>query len=160
MKYLTLELLKRQLNMNLDYTDEDVYLTHLCDVTEDVVKKAIDDNLEVLADANDGVLPPSIVHAMLLLAATYYSNRENVAFANGIDVPKTYDYLIDLNRNYEGEDGIMGLLNEIKQRLDCIDEYIEFDKNRKIEGEGLDVTTADSGQTTVITIENIDSGEY
>lgn len=146
--------------MNADYASEDTYLTHLGGVVEEVVARHIDADLEVLSEEdNNGQLPLPLVQGCLMLLSTYYSNRENVAFAQGSEVPTSYNYLLDLYKDYAGgldEQRIM--LDEIKQRLAELEAYKEYDNNRTIEGEGLDVEV--SGQTTTIDIETVDEGEY
>ena len=46
MKYLDLNLIKKHLNMNADYTAEDDYLTMLGGAVEEVVEKHIDDMIK------------------------------------------------------------------------------------------------------------------
>ena len=159
MKYLTLELIKQHLQINSTYTDDDAYLEVLGGVVEEVVEKHIDDDFEYLAEANDGNLPMPLIQAMLLLLGTYFSNRENIAYTNAVEVPMSYTYLLDLYKNYAGgseNDKLM--LQELNDKVTQLLEYMEYDKNRTISGTGLDVTT--DGQNTNITIDLIDEGEY
>lgn len=160
MNYLTLDLIKEHLNINSGYTGTDVYLTHLGGVVEVVVERHIDDSFELLAEVNDGKLPSPLVQACLLLLGTYYSNRENRAFSANYEVGNTFTYLCDLYRNYAGRgtDEIEEMLREINERLSAVEDYVEYDSGRTIEGQGLDVEV--SGQTTNIEIEVIDEGDY
>lgn len=160
MNYLTLDLIKEHLNINSGYTGSDVYLTHLGGVVEVVVERHIDDSFELLSEANGDKLPSPLIQACLILLGTYYANRENIAFAASFEVGNTFTYLCDLYRNYAGNrnDEIEQMLKEIEERLAAVEDYVEYDSGRTIEGEGLDVEV--SGQTTDIQIEVIDEGDY
>ena len=99
MKYLTLDLIKKHLNMNADYTAEDDYLTMLGGAVEEVVGKHIDDDLPTLAKNNNDQLPLPLVQACLLLLGTYYSNMENVAFTSKNEVTTSLTYLLETYKN-------------------------------------------------------------
>ena len=158
MKYLTLDLIKKHLNMNADYTAEDDYLTMLGGAVEEVVGKHIDDDLNTLAKNNNDQLPLPLVQACLLLLGTYYSNRENVAYTNAVEVPMSYTYLLDLYRNYGGSE-TNSLIEELSKKVNELIQYMEYDKNRIITGKnGVDAKTI--GQNTTISVDIIDEGEY
>ena len=158
MKYLTLDLIKKHLNMNADYTAEDDYLTMLGGAVEEVVGKHIDDDLETLAKNNNDQLPLPLVQACLLLLGTYYSNRENVAYTNAVEVPMSYTYLLDLYRNYGGSE-TNSLIEELSNKVNELIQYMEYDKNRTITGEnGINAETV--GQDTTISVDIIDEGYY
>lgn len=101
--YLQLYQVKKHLNIDEDFRDDDEYLMQLAEVAEKVVERNIDTSLKLLEDG-DGDIPSPLMHAMLLLIGNFYANRESVAFANSTNVPYSYQYLIDLYRNYRGED--------------------------------------------------------
>ena len=158
MKYLDLNLIKKHLNMNADYTAEDDYLTMLGGAVEEVVAKHIDDDLETLAKNNNDQLPLPLAQACLLLLGTYYSNRENVAYTNSVEVPMSYTYLLDLYKNYGGSE-TNSLIEELSNKVNELTKYMEYDKNRTIAGKnGIDVETI--GQDTTISVDIIDEGEY
>lgn len=96
--YLSVADVKRHLI--IDHTDDDLYLADLITVAEDAVKRDL--NLFSLKDIEDcsGMLPPTVIQAMLLLIGTLYANRESVSYGNPTVVPHSYNYLIDLYRNY------------------------------------------------------------
>lgn len=102
MTYLTLEQIKKHLNIDSYYTDDDSYLTSLADVVEMVVEKHIDNSL-VSLQSEGGVLPPPLQHAMLLLIGNFYATRESIAFVTSSEIPLSYNYLLDLFKNYNGE---------------------------------------------------------
>lgn len=100
--YIELYQVKKHLNIDDDFRDDDEYLMSLVEVAEKVVEKNIDTPLTRLEDG-EGYLPAPLIQAMLLLVGNFYANRESVAFANATNVPYSYQYLIDLYRNYRGE---------------------------------------------------------
>ena len=102
MQYLNLDLIKKHLNIDDGFHDDDSYLEALGDIGEEVTEKHIDVSLKKLTADNNGKIPTPLKQAMLLLLGTYYSNRENVAFASSAEIPVTYSYLLSLYQNYGG----------------------------------------------------------
>lgn len=100
MKYLTLEMIKTQCNIDLYFTDEDNYLIGLGTVAEEILAKNVDDNLDAIVKDNGGKLPAPLIHAALMNVAHWYRNRESVAFASTSAVPLGYDFLISQFKNY------------------------------------------------------------
>ena len=96
--YLTIDYLKKHLY--IDNNDDDKYLADLITVAEDAVKTDL--NLDSLCEIEDetGMLPASVIQAMLLLIGSLYSNRESVTYGTPHTVPHSYEYLLDLNRQY------------------------------------------------------------
>ena len=86
------------------FHDDDSYLEALGDIVEEVTEKHIDFSLKKLAADNNDKLPAPLIQSMLLLLGTYYSNRENIAFASSSEIPLTYSYLLSLYQNYGGND--------------------------------------------------------
>ena len=84
----------------IDHSDDDLLLADLITVAEDAVKRDL--NLYSLKDIEDctGMLPASVMQAMLLLIGTLYANRESVSYGQAHPVPHSYEYLILLARNY------------------------------------------------------------
>lgn len=97
--YVELETAKKHLNLDESFTDDDSYITFLIQAAEEAVSKHIDQPLVELEDSK-GVLPPAILHSILLLIGNLYANREPVAFANAVKVPYTLDYLLGLYKYY------------------------------------------------------------
>lgn len=158
MKYLTLKLIKQHLNMNQDYSEEDDYLEMLGGCVEEVVEMCIDDSLEAISEKNGGKLPLPLIQACLLVLGTYYSNRESIAYNNTIEVPMTFTYLLNLYRNYGGM-STSTIMESLINKVAELEAYVEYDKNRKLEGkDGIETQT--SGQTTSIGVGEIDEGFY
>ena len=100
MTYLTLATIKKHLNIDSSFTDDDTYLTSLGDVAEQIVSKHVQYNLAELAASNGGSLPAPIAHACLLLIGNFYMNRESVAAVSMSKIPMSYEYLLGLYKNY------------------------------------------------------------
>lgn len=96
--YLSIQDVKRHLY--IDHQDDDLLLANLITVAEDAVRRDL--NLYSLKEIEDctGMLPAAVTQAMLLLIGTLYNNRESVAYGQAHPVPHSYEYLLDLCRNY------------------------------------------------------------
>ena len=102
MQYLNLDLIKKHLNIDNGFHDDDSYIEALGDVVEEITEKHIDVSFKKLTADNNGKIPTPLKQAMLLLLGTYYNNRENVAFASSSEIPLSYSYLLSLYQNYDG----------------------------------------------------------
>lgn len=96
---IDLETLKKHLNIDSDYTDDDNYITYLESVAEELVEKHIDRTFEDII-AEEGAFPQPLLHAMLLIVGNLYDNRESVAYNQVIEVPNTLSYILSLYRDY------------------------------------------------------------
>lgn len=99
--YITVEDLKKHLNIDEDFTEDDGYLAYLITVAEDAISIHIDRNLSEVADENGGELPAVLIHAMKLFIGDMYQSRESTSF-NGSpsEIPFSYTYLTSLYRRY------------------------------------------------------------
>lgn len=97
--FLKLEDIKKHLNIDSTFTDDDAYIIQLAEVAELAVQKHIDNKLDEIVE-EDGALPAPLLHAMLLFIGNMYANRESVAYTSVVEVPKSYDYLLSLYKNY------------------------------------------------------------
>lgn len=98
--YVSVELLKKHLNIDADFEDDDDYLSVLSEVAEKTVQRHI---CCVLKDMEDegGQIPAPLCQAIMLYAGVLYNSRESVAFGGSpVDIPHTYEYLINLYKNY------------------------------------------------------------
>lgn len=96
MIYVTLEEIKQHLN--IDFSDEDVYLSDLIEVAQTSVEMAISTPLTDYVVG--GKLNPMLRHAIKILAGNFYANRESVAYAEPRPIPYTLDYLVKPFRKY------------------------------------------------------------
>lgn len=98
--YTTLEMIKKHLNVDADFTDDDAYIQYLYEVAEATVQVHLCVALEDLEDSN-GKIPAPVVHAMMLFIGDMYNSREGNAYGVSVtQVPFSYEYLISLYKNY------------------------------------------------------------
>ena len=113
---ITIEELKQQLFIELDYTDEDSYLQSLIEVAVESVATYLNVNISTLY--TDVTLPKAIKHGMLLVASNLYENRTPVAFAKAYKIPLGFRFLLDHYRNYvvlwELENWELGLYSRVR----------------------------------------------
>lgn len=113
MIYLKLYQIKRHLNVDERFQEDDEYLLELAEVAQAAVERHLDTSLQEIAKDNGGVLPPPIVHAMKLLVAEYYSQREAIAYTATQVVPLAYDYLLEPYIDYKPK-------KELLCKQDCL----------------------------------------
>lgn len=99
--YLSKELVKQHLNLDDDYTQDDDYIIRLISGAESAVAKRLNvKSLGCLLNQDTGYLPEDVAHSVLLLIGSWYAARETFAFQNVSTLPHGFDFLADLNRNY------------------------------------------------------------
>lgn len=97
--YIQLDLAKKHLNIEEDFMEDDEYILSLIEVAEAAVRVHINEDFADIAEKNGGCLPPPILQAALLMIGNLYQNREPIG-NKGIALPFSYQYLIDLYKNY------------------------------------------------------------
>lgn len=102
MTYLTLAEIKKHLNIDTEFTDDDTYLEALGDAAEEVVSRYIDQPLDYLEDES-GDIPKPLVFAMLVWLGSAYAVRESVSSTNMTAVPHSFEMLCQLYQNYSYE---------------------------------------------------------
>lgn len=99
--YVTIEQIKKHLNIDPEFENDDQYLQDLIEAAEDAIARHIDCGLQIIADCeNGGELPPSLIHAIKLIVGEWYASREPVTYGSVQTIPNTYDYLISLHKVY------------------------------------------------------------
>lgn len=96
--YITLEQAKKHLNVDEEFTSDDLYILDLITVSEDATSRHLNIALNELEAG--GKLPPAIIHAMLLMIGNLYANREPVSYGVMAKIPLSYEYLIGLYKKY------------------------------------------------------------
>ena len=96
MKYLNTDIIKKQLNIDDYFTDDDIYLEALGETAEDIVEKQVNEDLCDIAARNNGILPPALKHAMKMLVEYLYNNRGS----DDTKIPDAFYDMIKLYRNY------------------------------------------------------------
>lgn len=99
--YITVEDLKKHLNIDDNFNGDDEYLAYLITVAENAISIHIDRNLSEVADENGGELPAVLIHAMKLFIGDMYQSRESTSFSgNPSEIPFSYTYLTSLYKKY------------------------------------------------------------
>lgn len=96
--YLTVDDVKKHLNIEPEFTEDDKYLLSLIEVAQLQVGLHLNGNS--MLDSEKEILP-NIKHAMLLLIGTLYSNRESVSYSAGRPVAHSYEYLLQFIKSYD-----------------------------------------------------------
>lgn len=107
MIYLKLYQIKRHLNIDERFQEDDEYLLELAEVAQAMVEKHLDTSLQEIAKDNGGTLPSPIVHAMKLLVAEYYGQREAISYTSTQVVPLAYDYLLAPYIDYKPKENLL-----------------------------------------------------
>lgn len=101
--FLELDKIKKHLNIDLYFTDDDDYIMYLADVAEMVVEKHTDSDLTEIAEGNGGTLPPPLLHAMLLFIGDMYKTRETNVQGSVTNLPLSFEYILSLYKNYKSK---------------------------------------------------------
>lgn len=94
---ITITQLKRQLNIESTFTDDDAILQHFLDVAEQSVYNYCGTTGLTMYD--DITMPISISQAVILLASHFYLNRNMVSFGQGTEIPYSFRFLLDPYRD-------------------------------------------------------------
>lgn len=105
--YIDLSTIKKHLNIDESFKDDDEYLLMLEKVAEKSVAKHIDKDLAELEDG--GELPSPLLQAMLLFIGNMYNTRESVTFGSAMEVPLSYNYILDLYKDYSKKEEFGGI---------------------------------------------------
>lgn len=94
MAVVSLALFKKHVRAD-DFADDDEYLQHLLDTAEGVVITATNRTQEELAQMGNGHdVPTPIKHAIMMLGAHWYNQRESVSNVQMHAVPDSLQALI------------------------------------------------------------------
>ena len=97
---VTLEELKKHLNLDSSFGDDDAYITSLEEMAEELVQRHIDISFEDLV-GNEGEVPKPLLQAIKLMVGNFYDNRESVAYTSAVEIPSSLTYILSMYRNYE-----------------------------------------------------------
>lgn len=95
MRYLSLSDIKKHLNIDLAFTDDDTYLESLEAVAVDVIERDINIKFSDITS-----LPDGLKHALLLFIGNMYDNRESVSHTSVTTVPQSLGWILDMYRDY------------------------------------------------------------
>lgn len=100
MTCIPLELAKKHLNLDEDYTEDDEYILGLVAAAKGAVEKALNASLDRVAEENGGEVPMAIIQAILLMVGNWYQNRE-ITGSKVAALPYNFEYLINLYKHYD-----------------------------------------------------------
>lgn len=101
MEYVDLQLVKRHLNVEEEFTEDDEYIKLLIDVAENKVAKELCVSVKELATIDGGEsIPVPLQQAILLTVGGYYANREEMTTVQSRPLEQGSKHLISLYRNY------------------------------------------------------------
>jgi len=99
MQYLDINEIKKQLNIDADFHEDDEFLELLGESAEDMVAQLLDCSLDELV-AQNGDLPASVRHALRMLVDYMYSQNRGSS-SESIDIPNAIFTILKLYRSYK-----------------------------------------------------------
>lgn len=93
MATVSLALFKKHVRAD-DFADDDEYLEHLLEAAETAVITATNRSKEELEQMGGGKMPTPIKHAIMLIGAHWYNQRESVSSVQMHAVPDSLQALI------------------------------------------------------------------
>lgn len=93
---LELDRIKRHLNIDIDFTEDDEYIMSLTSVGKEIVEKHTNKSFDDYV-----TVPQPLIQVILLLVGNFYANREEVVYASTSKLPHSVDYILGMYKNYE-----------------------------------------------------------
>lgn len=93
MAVVSLALFKKHVRAD-DFADDDEYLQHLIDTAEVAIITATNRTEQELTDGNGGEFPTPLKHAIMMVAAHWYNQRESVSSVHMHEVPDALQALV------------------------------------------------------------------
>lgn len=98
--YICIEKLKKHLNIESAYIDDDDYLMGLIDVATFSIANYLELEDLTSLELKSGMLHPSIMHAILLFSGHLYANREPITYGTPSIIPYTFAFLVQPFKRY------------------------------------------------------------
>lgn len=89
---VTLESAKKHLNIDVTFTDDDKYISDLVEVAEVAVCNHL--CVKSIDEVGGEKVPPPVIHAILMMVANLYANREPISYTSVTEIPISYKYLL------------------------------------------------------------------
>lgn len=100
--FVSIEKVRSHLNLDEYYHEDDEYILHLINAAEDATAKRLNvKSLSCIVNLDTGYLPESVNHSVLLLVGSWYNARETFSNQSASQLPHSFDFLADLNKNYK-----------------------------------------------------------
>lgn len=97
---VSLDEIKKHLNIDPWFNDDDEYLEQLEQVSKEMVEMHLGYSCDEL-EYDYGVIPAPVKHAILLMIGNLYNNRESVSTLTIKELPLSYQYLLQKYKNYK-----------------------------------------------------------
>lgn len=99
MRYLQLSDIKKQCVIEDYFTDDDALLESMGEAAEDYIEQLVNKPLDDIAAENQGELPKSLYHAMLIFTDYLYSSSRG---SSGVDniLPNVINLISKMYRSY------------------------------------------------------------
>lgn len=101
---VSLELFKKHVRAD-DFDDDDLYLEHLLETAEESVITATARTRDELTEGGTVSLPAPLRHAIMMLAAHWYNQRESVSTVQMHEVPDALQSLVKPYRKLSDDAG-------------------------------------------------------
>lgn len=95
---VSIDQIKEHLNIESDFTDDDVYLTGLTEVAEESIIEYLNLPTGYTGYTSSADTPLGVQQAIKLFVAHLYINRQMVSFAQGVEIPYTFTFLLSRYR--------------------------------------------------------------
>lgn len=95
-EYVTLDELKQHLNVDFDH--DDIYISGLIEPIQLAIESYLNNPIETYV--KDGKIGRRIWHAIRILVANYYANREDITFAAANVIPGHIALLLQPLKKY------------------------------------------------------------
>lgn len=92
---LELDRIKRHLNIDIDFNEDDEYIMSLASVGKEIVERHTNKHFDEYT-----IVPQPLVQVILLLIGNFYANREEVMYASTSKLPHSVDYILGMYKNY------------------------------------------------------------
>lgn len=103
MAVVDLDLFKKHVRAD-DFADDDDYLQHLLEAAEIAIIRATNRTEEELTEIGGGTFPATLKHAVMLLGAHWYNQRESVSSVQMHAAPDALQALIRPYRKLVSDD--------------------------------------------------------
>lgn len=96
--YITLKEARKHLQIDDFFTEDDNLILDCIRAAEDATEKRLNRPLAELVDPLTGMLSASVRQAVLMLAGTFYNQREATTLQNHREAALAFTFLTDLDR--------------------------------------------------------------
>jgi hypothetical protein len=97
---MNIQELKRQLNIEAEYTDDDIILQQYLNVAESSVLNYLNYYTGSTSGVTGTNMPAPVLQGILLFAAHLYTTRQIISYGQGYKIPYTFEFLLNPYKEY------------------------------------------------------------